>query len=279
MISHIAAGQYFRKFYLDGTGLSLVNSLFFMSYSPAVITSAMFRDAWEHSSTALSVIARQRGNVAIASCVPWTSVDLMAHMGQVYAMVNDIIVQEATEPLRPGPNAVAPTEDFAVLMNWFDERRRDLSYTLSVTDPDLPVWTWGSPSTANFYFRRMAHETHVHLFDLQPDLDVANLKLDRAILCDGIDEYFDVILPRSIQRLGRTLPDGSLHLHCTDGEGEWLVTVDSGVVVKTHEHAKAAVAWRGSPADLLLCCWGRPRPAIEVLGDAEVSHQWAAIAP
>lgn len=256
-----------------------MNSLESMSYMPTAMTSSMFREDWERSSLAFGAISRQQGIVDIASCAPWTSVDLVTHMGQVFAMVNDVIVQKATQPLRPDPNAVAPPSDFADLLDWYDERRGDLSLTLSNTDPDLPVWTWGSPSTANFYFRRIAHETHVHLFDLQPNVDVATLNLDRAILCDGIDEYFDVIVPRSIQRLGRSLPEGSLHLHCTDGDGEWFITVKSGELEKTHEHAKASVAWRGSAVELLMMCWGRQRPTLESLGDSTISHQWFSLAP
>jgi predicted lipid carrier protein YhbT len=98
-------------------------------------------------------------------------------------------------------------------------------------------------------------------------------------MCDGIDEYFDVVLPRTIKRLNRQLPADSLHLHCTDGDGEWMVKVDNGELHMTHEHAKAAVAWRGSALDLFLTCWGRSQPTLEVLGDPSISQQWSCVAP
>jgi hypothetical protein len=87
------------------------------------------------------------------------------------------------------------------------------------------------------------------------------------------------VLPRTIKRLHRQLPTDSLHLHCTDGDGEWMVKVESAELHMTHEHAKAAVAWRGSAVDLFLTCWGRSRPAVEILGDLSISQQWSCAAP
>ena len=51
--------------------------------------------------------------------------------------------------------------------------------------------------------------------------------------------------------------DGTLHLHCTDVEGEWLVARRDGEVTVTREHAKGDVAARGSASDLFLFLWGR----------------------
>ena len=57
---------------------------------------------------------------------------------------------------------------------------------------------------------------------------------------------------------------GSVHLHCTDVDGEWLVVGEPGRrPVVTREHAKGACALRGPAADLLLVLWRRVglRPA------------------
>ena len=35
-----------------------------------------------------------------------------------------------------------------------------------------------------------------------------------------------------------TYPDGSIHLHRIDGEGEWLIKPFGNEIVVTHEHAK-----------------------------------------
>jgi len=250
-----------------------------MPYSPASITPRQFLQSWGTVAAAFGNFARERGNVTIPSCGSWTSADLIAHLGHVFAMVDDVIVHQAQEPRRLETQAPTGLGSFDDLLDWFEERRQALWLTMSTADPELAVWTWGPPSTVTFYLRRMTHETTVHLHDLYPDLDFATLNIDRAIYCDGIDEYFHVVLPRSISRSQSDTPLGSLHLHCTDGEGEWLVSVNDRTVDMSHEHAKASVAWRGSAADLLLSCWGRNRSAVEVLGDTDVSRQWATIAP
>ena len=65
--------------------------------------------------------------------------------------------------------------------------------------------------------------------------------------------------------------DGTVHLHCTDIDGEWLISSGGGEVTVTREHAKGDVAARGTASDLLLFVWGRvPADALEVFGDTDL---------
>jgi len=67
----------------------------------------------------------------------------------------------------------------------------------------------------------------------------------------------------------------SIHLHCTDGDGEWLVRLGADAVVVTREHAKGDVALRAPASELLLFLWGRrDASAGEVFGDASVLERW-----
>ena len=72
--------------------------------------------------------------------------------------------------------------------------------------------------------------------------------------------------------------DGSVHLHCTDVEGEWLVTADAdGADVVTREHAKGDAAVRGPAHDLLMVLWRRqPLDTVEVIGDRAVAERLIA---
>jgi predicted lipid carrier protein YhbT len=103
--------------------------------------------------------------------------------------------------------------------------------------------------------------------------------MDRSLACDGIDELYIDMLANWARRNGREFPRGSLHLHCTDGDGEWLVVAAEDHIVVTHEHAKGDVAWRGSAVSLILSAWGRTDTGIEIFGDANVSDQWLNFAP
>ena len=67
----------------------------------------------------------------------------------------------------------------------------------------------------------------------------------------------------------------SIHLHATDGEGEWLVRLGGDGLVVTREHAKGDVAMRAPASDLLLFLYGRAGAAdAEVFGDATILERW-----
>lgn len=59
-----------------------------------------------------------------------------------------------------------------------------------------------------------------------------------------------------------------IHLHATDGEGEWLIRFDPGDVVVESGHAKGDAAVRGPAGDLLLWLYGRvPLDDLQAFGD------------
>jgi len=74
-------------------------------------------------------------------------------------------------------------------------------------------------------------------------------------------------------------PTGSLHLHRTDGDGEWLISTVDGQLQVTREHSKGDAAVRGSAEGLLLYLWDRRRDGLECFGDEKVINHWAAITP
>jgi hypothetical protein len=69
-------------------------------------------------------------------------------------------------------------------------------------------------------------------------------------------------------RNSRTRNGDTVHLNCTDTEGEWLLALERDRVDVRTGHAKGDCAARGSASDLLLFLWGRlPASRLEVLGD------------
>ena len=167
----------------------------------------------------------------------------------------------------------APGDD---LLDWFAERRQVL---LDALDGDLsrPAWTFTDRRDAGFYLRRMVHETVVHRLDAQTASGGVT-DVDRSVVVDGIDEVLEVGMRRSTSDADRTFPAGSLHLHCTDGDGEWLIRTEDGAMVVTHEHAKGDAAVRGSATQILRYLWGRDAD-VEVLGDKAAAETWAGLTP
>jgi hypothetical protein len=91
---------------------------------------------------------------------------------------------------------------------------------------------------------------------------------------DGIDEYLEFFLP------AEPMKDlGSIHLHTTDGPGEWLIKPGADGWTITREHAKGAVAVRATASDLLLLMWRRRSTEVaHVFGDKETLNRFLASA-
>lgn len=167
---------------------------------------------------------------------------------------------------------------------WYLESANALVDVLDGLDPDAPTWHIFPAERVNRVWpRRQLHETMVHRWDAE-QAGGSTTPLDPVFAADGIDEYFELMLPRLIKRAAGEgssvgLPSTSLHVHCLDTQGEWLVLVADGALVMTREHAKGDAALRGRAEDILLQLWGRPVAdgAIDVVGDPAAAAQWLAL--
>jgi hypothetical protein len=123
----------------------------------------------------------------------------------------------------------------------------------------------------------MAQKTALHRYDAEAAAGAGTTddtwRIPAELAADGIDEYVTHFLPNLVADPPPFT--GSVHLHCTDTEGEWTVALDdSGSYDVTHGHGKATVALRGPAHDLLVTLWRRraPGPPVEVFGEASVAE-------
>jgi hypothetical protein len=86
------------------------------------------------------------------------------------------------------------------------------------------------------------------------------------------------MLPRQIQRQPDYWTGQSLHLHRTDGDGEWMIRLGPGAALSTERmHGKGDVALRGPASSLYLWCLNRlPSTDFELFGDRDVVDRWTA---
>jgi uncharacterized protein (TIGR03083 family) len=224
-----------------------------------------YLEALARESEALADAAAAAGpDAPVPTVEGWTVADLLAHCasGDLWArrIVESDTPERASHDLPPD----APTG--AALVPYFREGARQLVDLMGATDPAKSVWTF-SPTdrTARFWRRRRANETAVHRFDAQSAAGAAS-PIDAELAADGIDEFLTVFVARfgtDVATAGETL-----HFHCTDVDGEWLVQREGDELRITREHAKGDVAARGSASDLFLFVWGRvPAERLEVFGD------------
>lgn len=221
-----------------------------------------------------SVVGGGPLDVDVPSCPGWDLRRLATHVGVVHRWATSAVITGEAPSARPlEPDAGT---DMAA---WLSEGADALVACLRDADPNRPTWhPFPAPQVVATWARRQAHETIVHAWDAEHARGGPTTPIDPAMASDGIDEYFSVMLPRKVTRDGASLPGYSLHVHCTDVEGEWLVAAEGVNVSIERVHAKGDAALRGPAETLLLALWGRsPDAQPDVVGDVNAARAWLAI--
>lgn len=214
---------------------------------------------------ALSDLDRQ-----VPACPEWTARKLVAHTGGVHRFWGDIAARRLADPSEA--RAEPAPEDDSRIAPWYREGLERLIDTLSRSAPDEPVWSWSARKEIGFIQRRMPQETAVHRWDAQDAMGDAD-PIDGELAVDGVDEWLEVF--GATQNVAPNGAGETIHLHRTDGEGEWLVRLQPDGIEVTQGHAKGDAALRGRASDLLLTLWRRvPLDRIEVLGDRAVAERF-----
>lgn len=219
----------------------------------------------------------------VPGCPGWTAEALITHLGTVLHRVSEGITTGSAPQTAP---PTAPSGDPIQLQKWFDTQAERVLHVLASTDPEATVWQpFPAAPLVAVWQRRLTHETMVHLWDLCAAIDkepVVDQAAGLMLASDGIDEFFEVVLPRVASAAGFVAPEGSLHVHCTDVHGEWWLQFETdGALTLRREHAKGDAAVKGPAASILLTLWNRPLPAgwvaPEVIGSAAVADAWMAL--
>ena len=206
----------------------------------------------------------------VPSCPGWTVFDLCAHLARVHRWAANIVETRPGDAERHGKHTEPPAGP--AIFDYVDAGAAQLADALDRADPGEACWSWTDNRTVGFWARRQAHELAIHRWDAQ----LASGKpqpIEHTQAIDSIQELFDI---RGFRPGGPTPGHGeTVHLHCTDGDGEWLARFEPDGATVTHEHAKADAAARGTASDLLLLMWGRiPVERVEVFGDAALLSGW-----
>jgi uncharacterized protein (TIGR03083 family) len=230
----------------------------------------------EADGEALIAAVAAAPSARIATCPGWTNRDLAKHVGNVYSFV--IAQLRAADPAERAPSERLPAPAEGDITPWLRERHTAILATLRSTAPASPAWNWTANKTAAFFYRRMAHETAVHRLDAQQAAGTP-APIDPVLATDGVSEMMEVFMQHRPDGRLPTYPRGSLHLHRTDGDGEWMLKAQDGTLSVSHEHAKGDAAARGSAQDLLIYLWGRGRDGLECHGEDALLDAWGSLAP
>ncbi len=219
--------------------------------------------AVEQAGRSLIDSAEKDLDAIVPTCPEWNNLELLNHMKMVWWFAASQIAagneHERTVPSDEMKNS--PLEQLEHLLD-----------TFQINDFSSPCWSWTTNRTVGFWVRRMAHENTVHNWDTEGTLG-AHSSVPPLLAVDGIEEKL------FMHPADADFPDASIHLHCTDCEGEWMLASSGGELEIKREHGKGDAAVRGRAEDILLYLWGRGQENLECFGDEEVINAWALIGP
>ena len=212
----------------------------------------------------------------VVACPGWTVADLVWHTGEVLWFWSDVVEHGWRDPSGyVEPERVADDD----LLAWYLGAVDRTSAVLGDADPEAAAWSWApGGGTVAWVIRRMAQELAVHRADAEAAAGTG-WTVDPELASDGIDEFLEHFTGDVAQGAGPL--GGTVHLHCTDVDGEWLVEEPdtAGPLAVRREHAKGDAAVRGPASSLLLALWRRvplDDPTVEVLGDVAVAERLLA---
>lgn len=149
---------------------------------------------------------------------------------------------------------------------------------LAALDPDAPTWHPFpvEPKVAGLWRRRQGQEALVHRWDAEHAIGRAPV-LEAPFAHDGIDEYWNVMLPRMLIREGRRTPATRIGVVSLDTGGRWCVDGSSGLPMLLPADADVDAQLESTAETMLLRLWGRPCGEVLIEGDRSVADGWLAL--
>jgi hypothetical protein len=166
---------------------------------------------------------------------------------------------------------------------FYDEGLGLLVAALRDAPPDLDAFTFlkDPPAPREFWARRQAHETTIHMVDAHsamlgrpPSTDEAGIS--SAVAADGLDELLRGFFTRGKSKLFDGKPFVVV-IEPDDADRRWVVRVDERLAVDAGDDDvdDADARLTGSAAALYLALWNRGGD-IEVHGRPDVLERWQA---
>ena len=250
---------------------------------PTSLTFAEHLDALETSGSRLADLAVECGlDAPVPTCPAWATDALVAHQAMVHRWAAAHVSGDDVDAV---PNQTEIRTTVGDLVGYYRDGHDALLSAFRAADPDLQAMTFlkDAPAPREFWARRQAHETTIHMIDalaatLQrpPTTDEADIAPTLAI--DGVDELLRGFFTRGRSKLF----DGDAYTIAvcpSDSERCWIVevaerlTVDPGDPADRIDEVNAVIS--GTSAALYLALWNRG-DEVEARGRADVLDRWRA---
>lgn len=154
------------------------------------LTHEAYLAAFAADADRLSQLARRGdGEAAVPTCPGWTLLDLVRHVGDVYA--HKLALLRLGRRPEPGEWPLGDDLPLAEAVERHDAVRRELAQALAGASPDTRCWTWmegAGEGTSAAWARRMAHEALVHRVDAEAAVGAPLHPAAPGLAADGVDE-------------------------------------------------------------------------------------------
>ena len=231
--------------------------------------------------SARMALCAERGDLdaPVRACPDWDLRKLVVHTGFIHRWATHAI--QGGAPPAAGTIPKPPDEaDGQELGAWLRLGAGILADVLRTTPLDADTWhPFPAEKKVWVWSRRQAMETMIHRWDAEVAV-TGSSGLDPLGALTGLVEFFEMLLPRTLDREGNRAPSASLHVHCTDegladGSGEWIVWGEDGEYRMEAAHRKGDAVIRGSAEALLLAVMGRTDGEdLDVIGDQAAVAGW-----
>jgi uncharacterized protein (TIGR03083 family) len=235
--------------------------------------------AVERSGSQLAAHAREAGlDAKVPTCPSWSVADLVAHQAMVHRWSAAHI--RGSDP-EVEPSATQILEAESDLLAFYDEGLTRLVLALRDAPPDLEALTFlkDAPAPREFWARRQAHETTIHMVDAHSALlgrlpSTDETGMDAELAADGLDELLRGFFTRGKSKLF----DGKPFVVVVapgDVDRTWVMRVDERLTVDAGDDDvdDADARLTGSAASLYLALWNRGDD-IDEQGRIDVLARW-----
>ena len=191
---------------------------------------------------------REDPHAAVVTCPPWDRAALLHHVAGAHSWVRAQVEHGPSDRVRFKQSPQAPEGD--ELPDWYEDNVRGLVDALSTMDTDARLAHLGRrPARVVLPAPHGPRDRGAPLGRRRRRRSTPRWRSTAST------STWAVRSPRAGRAASRS--HGTIHLHATDVEGEWLVTLGPDGITFEHGHAKGDVALRGTASDLLLWAWNR----------------------
>jgi uncharacterized protein (TIGR03083 family) len=248
---------------------------------PTSLTFSEHLAALESSGTRLAELAVEAGmDAPVPTCPTWEVDALVAHQAMVHRWATAHVRGDDLDSV-PDQTEIRTTVDD--LVGYYRQGHAALLDAFGAAEPDLTAMTFlnDCPAPREFWARRQAHETTIHMVDALAARcgtlpTAAEAGIPKPLAVDGIDELLRGFLTRGRSKLY----DGdeyAIAVTPTDTEQNWVVIVAERLTVEPDGAAAAgdaaAATITGTAAQLYLTLWNRGDEA-HGTGQPDVLDRW-----